>query len=142
VPDDLPAVDLPAQHGEQGGGEFAPVVARRDGLTAEEAVGLCLDLGQHVRPDGVEDAQGALVALPGGVAPGEQAVRAEQDPVGVGVLAGGLLQPKPQLEAGTLPGQPDQLDAGLLCSRSRWAGPLALAASAMAQSGWRWSTCL
>ena len=56
----------------------------------------------------VDDGEGVEVALALGVAPGEEAVAAQDDAVAAGVFLDGLAHHQAEFEAGALPGEPDQ----------------------------------
>ena len=58
--------------------------------------------------DAVDDAEGVEVALALGLAPGEEAVAAEDDAVAAGVFTDNAAHHQAQLEAGTLPWKPDE----------------------------------
>ena len=111
-----------------GAGDRRPAERRPSG-----ALRVLLDELAHL----IDGGDAAHVALALRHAPGEEPVPAEDDAVAAGLLVHGALEHQRQLETGALPRDPRDIAAVLAVELLSLAAPLALAASAIAQSGWR-----
>ena len=104
----IAGADAAAEGGSDLDGQLATFGAGGKEFAAEAggAFGPGVDLDELA--DVVDDGEGVCIALALGLAPGEEAVAAENDAVAGGVGEDCGAQHQAEFEAGTLPGQPDQ----------------------------------
>src|SRR3954466_3378857 len=88
----------------------------------------------------VDGTNAVQIALALRVAPSEQAVAAENQAFRAWIVLYRALQHKSKLKPGPLPWKQRDLSSELPVELFELCLPLELAASAIAQSGWRWST--
>nr|GEU28680.1 hypothetical protein [Tanacetum cinerariifolium] len=101
------AADFPAQERHQFRGQRGALLRRQrfDGLAAERRL---FRVGRDPFLGALDDGQRGFVARLGGVAPGEQAVAFQDDPLQVGVRLRHFFELQTEVVAGTLPWQPTE----------------------------------